>query len=173
MNRPIRSAIAIAMLGASLSWSAAALAQGEGGPPRRPDAGAPRPGDPGGPGPRGEWGPPPPEGRLGLRLPPPGALERLGLSEAQRAKIDDLLDAERRQAIRGESEARIAELDLQKLVESDSPDAAAIGRTIERLSAIRQDLLKARIAALIGLRAVLTPQQRTKLRPPPSDSPWH
>jgi len=172
MNRRMRIGLAIAMLGVGLLSSGAALAQGDGGQPRPPEPGMPRPGGPPGAGPHGEWGPPP-EGRLGLRLPPPEALDRLGLNEVQRTKIDELLDSERRQAIRGEADARIAELDLQKLIEADSPDAAAVAKAIERLSAVRQEMLRAHVAAIIGLRALLTPEQRGKLRPPPSDSPWH
>jgi Spy/CpxP family protein refolding chaperone len=111
-------------------------------------------------------------GMVGLRLPPPEVLDRLGLSEAQRTKIEDLLDGERRKAIRADGDIRIAELDLQKLAESDKPDPAAIDEVIARLSGLRAELLKARVATLIALRAVLTPDQRTKLRRP-ADARWH
>jgi len=175
MNDRTRIPIAAAILAATLLSAGAVLAQGgppPGGPPPEGRGGMRSPGGPPPGGPRGEWGPP--EGRLGLRLPPPEALDRLGLTDAQRARIDDLLEAEQRQSIRGESEARIAELDLQKLIESDAPDQAAIARTIEKLSGIRQEMLKARVLALVNLRGVLTPAQRKKLRPPPGEAPpWH
>src|SRR5204862_3912698 len=105
-----------------------------------------------------------------LRLPPPEALERLGLSETQRAKIEDLIDAERRKAIRAEADLRIAELDLQKLIESDKPDQAAIEGAVGHLNTMRADVLKARVATILGIRAVLTPGQRATSRRPPPDS---
>ena len=181
----IAAAIALLMV---VAFAGAALAQG-GPPPDRsglpgdgpgPDGGPGAPGSGPGPGmggpgpvePRG-FGPPLGGGLLGLRLPPPEALERLGLSDAQRAKIDSLRDVEERKAIRAEGDMRIGELDLQKLIESDKPDAAAIDAAIVRLSTIRTETLRTRAATILGIRAVLTPEQRTKLRRPPSGSPWH
>ncbi len=161
--------VAMALLGA-LALHGPALAQG--GPGFGPGPGGPPgPPVPGGP-PRGP-GPSPAGGIVGLRLPPPEALERLGLSDAQRAKIDNLLDAERRKAIRADADLRIAQLDLQKLIESDRPDQDAIDGAIGRLTTMRADMLKSRVATILGIRAILTPSQRAKLRRPASDSPWH
>jgi Spy/CpxP family protein refolding chaperone len=110
---------------------------------------------------------------LGPRLPPPEVMERLNLTSSQRAKVDELLDSDRRKAIRADSEIRIAELDLQKQIDSDKPDPGAIDETIDRLMRLRREMLQARVATLVGIRAALTAEQRAKLRRPSPDSRWH
>jgi len=163
---------AVALHGTALAQSGL----GEG-PGRGPDAGSPKLGDPPGPdvplGPRPEFGPPPGPGPLWARLPTPEALDQLGLSPTQRTKIEDLIDAQRRYAIRADGDARIADLDLQRLVERDSTDTGAIARAIERLTSVRQEMLKSRVAAILAIRAVLTPEQRARLRRPGAEARWH
>jgi len=149
---------------------------GPGGPPRGPEDRMGPPlgrGGPGGPGER--FGPPPGMGGpgAGLHIPPPEAFERLGLSEAQRAKLDALRDGERRRAIRADAEMRLAEMDLLERVESEPPDTTAIDGAIARLMAMRTAQLKARAEAIVAMRAVLTPAQRAKLRRPDPDARWH
>jgi Spy/CpxP family protein refolding chaperone len=106
-------------------------------------------------------------------IPPPEAFERLGLSEAQRTRLEALRDGERRRAIRSDAEVRLAELDLVKLVESDKPDTAAIDAAIGQLMALRTEQLRARAEAILAMRAVLTPEQRARLRRPDPDARWH
>ena len=182
MSRRTRIIVPLVLLSA-LALHGAALAQsglGEG-PGRGPDPGVPKLAPPAGPddmpGPRGDFTPPPGPGPgpgpLWARLPTPEVLDQLELGAAQRAKIEDLIDTERRYAIRADGEARIAELDLDRLVQRDSTDATAIGKTIEHLSSVRQEMLKSRVAAILAIRAALTPSQRAKLRRPPADSRWH
>jgi Spy/CpxP family protein refolding chaperone len=109
----------------------------------------------------------------GLFMPPPEAFERLGLSEVQRTKLEALRDGERRRAIRADAEIRLAEMDLVKLVESEKPDATAINGAIESLMKMRTEQLKGRAEAIVAMRAVLTPEQRGKLRRPDPDARWH
>lgn len=179
MKRHVLGMAAIALLGA-LVLGGTALAQpgpGPGGPPPGGpgDRMGPPPGrgGPGGPGER--MGPPPGMGGPGggLFMPPPEAFERLGLSEAQRTKLEALRDGERRRAIRGDAEIRLAEMDLVKLVESDKPDAAAINTAIESLMKLRTEQLKGRAETIVAMRAILTPEQRGKLRRPDPDARWH
>jgi Spy/CpxP family protein refolding chaperone len=109
----------------------------------------------------------------GLHIPPPEAFERLGLSEAQRTKLEALRDGERRRSIRADAELRLAEMDLVELVESETPDTAAIDAAIARLMAMRTGQLKARAEVIVAMRAVLTSAQRAKLRRPDRDARWH
>lgn len=182
MKRQVQRMAAIVFL-AALVLGGAALAQpgpGPGGPPGGPPDGpngrmGPPPGR-GGPGGRGErFGPPPGMGGpgAGLMIPPPEAFERLGLSDAQRTKLEALRDGERRRAIRSDAEVRLAEMDLVKLVESDKPDATAIHQAIEHLMTLRTEQLKGRAEAVVAMRALLTPEQRAKLRRPDPDARWH
>ena len=188
--RPSKSRMSLMLLLGLLVVAGTAVAQpgpgaerGPGGRERGPGGreGAPGgrergPGEFSGPdGPGERFGPPPGMGGpgAGLTLPPPEVLERLGLSEAQRTKIETLLDAQRRKAIRADADVRIAEMDLVKLVEGDRPDAAAIDTAIGHLMAMRAAMLKARAETIVAMRAQLTPEQRAKLRRPDPDARWH
>ena len=135
------------------------------GPASRPGTGGFPPG-PGGPpqefsapGHAGPHGPPPPPW-----APRPEALERLGLTDVQRSKLRVLHEASLRTMIRAEAEVRIAELDLDGLIEQDSPDAKAIDAAADKVGALRLSMHKAMITETLGVRALLTPEQRSRLR---------
>jgi Spy/CpxP family protein refolding chaperone len=110
------------------------------------------------PGPRPGFGPPP------FHMPPPEQLEQLKLSDAQRTKLAEMRDAAERKAIPIEADLRIAELDLRRAAEGDTPDRPALDAVIDRIGALRTTLLKTRVAAWIQMRSVLTPVQRARLR---------
>jgi Spy/CpxP family protein refolding chaperone len=116
-------------------------------------------------GPRGPMGPPP-----GPHLPPPEVLDQLGLSDAQRDRLDDLREAEMRKMIRAEADVRIAEMDLHQLTDQDHPDHGAIDAAIDRVSELRSAMLKQHVETYLAMRSVLSADQRAKLRrlgPPP------
>lgn len=125
------------------------------------EPGGPPPAEGHGPGmgPRGEGGP-----GLPMGGPGPREWERLGLGEAQRRKLDDLRDVEQRKVIRLEADLRIAELDLRRLVAGDLPSLQTLGAQVDRIADLRAGILKARLATELGLRGILTPDQRARLR---------
>ena len=110
----------------------------------------------------------PPGGHSPPMAPPwakrPEDLERVGLTDAQRAKVGALREATERTMIRVGAEVRIAELDLGKLIEQDSPDARAVEMAVERVGTLRLSMHKAMIAEVLGVRAALTADQRNRLR---------
>jgi Spy/CpxP family protein refolding chaperone len=144
---------ALAALAAIVVLDGAAFAQG---PP------------PGGAGPqmRGERPEPPGQGGAlrDLRVPSQEELKQLGLSDAQREQIKAIREEEQKQMKQPEADVRTAEGELRTLVESENPDAGAIDAQVERIGALRTAILKARLTALLGVRSVLTPEQRTQLR---------
>ena len=156
MNRSYRRTVLATLLCVALLHGTA-LAQR--GPASRPGPGGFPPG-PGGP--HAEFGPPgPPPPPWALR---PEALERLGLSDAQRSKLQALHEANLRTMIRAEAEVRIAELDLDALIQQDSPDTKAIDGAADKVGALRLSMHKATITEALGVRALLTPEQRVRLR---------
>ena len=156
MNRSYRRTVLATLLGVAL-LNGTALAQH--GPASRPGPGGFPPG-PGGPhGEFGSPGPPPPRW-----APRPEALERLGLTDAQRSKLQALHESNMRTMIRAEAEVRIAELDLDALIQQDSPDAKAIDAAADKVGARRLSMHKAMITEALGVRALLTPEQRSRLR---------
>ena len=97
--------------------------------------------------------------------PPLERFEELKLTDAQKTKIAALRSAERRKSIRLEADARIAEMDLE-----DAIDAGAdVGTLVTRVADLRGQLLASRTEMRVAVRALLTPEQRAKLktlRPP-------
>ena len=102
--------------------------------------------------------------------PPIERFEELKLTDAQRAKIETLRDAERRKTIRLDADARIAEMDLEDAIDAGG-DVAPL---VDRVADLRRQILTARVATRVAVRAILTPEQRTKLkslRPPRPEGP--
>lgn len=121
-------------------------------------------GPPGPEGIRRHPGPPPPPWAL-----PPEALERLNLTEAQRARIDALHESTKRMMIRAAADVRIAELDLDSLMQQDAPDTKVIDAAVEHVGALRLSMHKSMIAEALAVRAVLTAEQRARARKPMMD----
>jgi Spy/CpxP family protein refolding chaperone len=135
-----------------------ALAQGpgQGPPPGGPGFGGPGFGPPPG-GPPG-FGPPP-----GMRGPAYDRIESLGLSDAQHAKLDSIRDEEMRKVIRLDADARIAEMDLERLFDADRADAQAVEGQAARVASLRGEILRAHVAARLAIHDLLTPDQRARL----------
>jgi len=97
--------------------------------------------------------------------PPLERFEALKLTDAQKTKIAALHAHERRKAIRLDADARIAEMDLEDAIDTGTDVAPLVARVAD----LRGQLLAARTATRVAVRALLTPEQRTKLKslPPP------
>ena len=91
-------------------------------------------------------------------------MRELNLTKEQSDKIADLRDRQARRAIDLRAQIQTAQLDLRKLMRADTPDKAAIGRQIDKLSGLRAELQKSRIGTMLDVRAILTPEQREKMR---------
>ncbi len=110
------------------------------------------------------WGPPPGGPPPFMREPMLDVLENVDLTDAQRTRLEHLLDDSRRREIQWEADVRIAELDLERLFESDKPDARAVAAQADKIASLRGEMLKAHVATRLAVHGVLTPAQRAKLR---------
>jgi Spy/CpxP family protein refolding chaperone len=127
----------------------------------------------GGPGGMGRWGMGP-GGRgmgPGMRRRGPGGppnlerlAQRLGLSDAQRARLEDIRDRQQRRDIQARADLAIARLDLRKAMKADKPELSAINSQIDKLARMRADLAKSRVASHLEARAVLTPEQQKQMK---------
>jgi hypothetical protein len=90
--------------------------------------------------------------------------ERLGLSPDQIRQLEGLRDDFERESIRKDADLRIAELDLDKLLDSVPVDMAKVEAKIRDIEKLRADLRFARIRAVEKGKEQLTPEQRTKLQ---------
>jgi len=88
----------------------------------------------------------------------------LGLSADQVSRLETLRGDFTREAIRRDADIRIAELDLASLLEQDSPDLSKVEAKVREAAQLRADLRIARLRAIEQGKAVLTPEQRTRLQ---------
>jgi Spy/CpxP family protein refolding chaperone len=115
------------------------------------------------------------EGMHGMRgeghiLPPgmwwknPELVTRVGLTPDQAKKMDDIFLQSRIKLVHMKASLEEEELLLEPLINANPPDSAKALAQIGRIADTRADLEKANAAMLLGLRAVLTPDQWTKLQ---------
>jgi Spy/CpxP family protein refolding chaperone len=88
----------------------------------------------------------------------------LGLSPEQVSKLQTLRGEFSREAIRRDAEIRIAELDLAALLEQEPMDLAKVEPKVREVSQLRDDLRIARLRVIEQGKAVLTPEQQTRLQ---------
>ena len=133
------------------------------GPGRRGRPGMAGPGGPGGPG-----GP--------LRMGPPGRwwddpefIKKLGLSDDQQKKMDEIFNSARLKLIDLFAAVQKEEAIMEPLVAADPPDENKLLAQIDRVAQARAELEKANARMLLGIRSQLTHEQWLKLkaeRPP-------
>ena len=183
--------LAIALLGSAMAFAQQGPPQGGAGgpgappPPPPPQRGARRPdGEQAGqrdgqPGPprrtgRGENGPPPPRADGPL-----GALEagqhgrwwanralagKIGLSDDQVKKMDDIFQQHRIALVDLDGAVRKAELTLEPLLAAEQPDEDKIVAQIDRAAQARAELEKSHARVLLAIRRVMTAEQWKKLQ---------
>ena len=107
--------------------------------------------------------------RHGPQGPPPidELLERhaeeLGLDAATQAKIRDSAAQARQQAQPTLDELRTLHEGMHQLLVSGSPDSQQVMSQADRIGAVETQLRKQRLATMLEIRALLTPEQRQKL----------
>jgi Spy/CpxP family protein refolding chaperone len=88
----------------------------------------------------------------------------LGLSPEQVGRLETLRGEFTREAIRRDADIRIAELDLAALLEQDPLDLVKVETKVREVAQLRADLRIARLRTIEQGKAVLTPEQRTRLQ---------
>jgi hypothetical protein len=90
--------------------------------------------------------------------------EELGLSSGQVQTLEGLRAKFQKEAIRAEADLRVAEMDLSQLLSKEPADMTAVEAKIREIEKRRADLRVARVRAIESGRAVLSADQREKLR---------
>ena len=88
----------------------------------------------------------------------------LGLNPEQEKKLRDLRTEFAKDSIRRTAEIRVAQIELDSLLEQDQWDLAKIEPKVKQIATLRGDLRFARVKTLAAGRAVLTPQQLEKFK---------
>jgi hypothetical protein len=90
--------------------------------------------------------------------------EELGLSSAQVQSLERLRADFQKEAIRADADLRVSEMDLTQLLAAQPVDMSAVEGKIRGIEKRRADLRLARVRTIESGRAVLSADQREKLR---------
>ena len=90
--------------------------------------------------------------------------DELKLTPEQVQALEGLRADFQREAIRREADIRVAELDLQALLQVEPVDLARVEAKVREIAQLQADLRVARIRVIEQGKAQLTPEQRTTLK---------
>jgi len=93
-----------------------------------------------------------------------GALNGLDLSDEQRAKIDKIFDAERKQHWGIMGQMLEEQNKLRDLYNADQPDPKKVGAAYGQIAKLRQQMLETHVQASNQMQQVLTKEQREQLQ---------
>jgi len=89
--------------------------------------------------------------------------KELDLSAEQVRDLEQLRSEYERERIRSEAEIRIAEMDVERLLEAEPVDLGKVKEKLREIERLRADLRLARIRAIQEGKKLLSPEQRKKL----------
>jgi Spy/CpxP family protein refolding chaperone len=85
-----------------------------------------------------------------------------GISTTQTGKIETLINTSAKDAIRNRAEVQILQMELQELMDADSPAKTQIYAKIDQIGKLQTDSLKAMADMQIQARSILTSDQIDK-----------
>lgn len=88
----------------------------------------------------------------------------LSLTPEQVSRLEALRNDFAREAVKREADIRVAEMDLAHLLEQEMLDISKVEAKMHEVARLRTDLRVARLRTIEQGKAVLTPDQRNKLR---------
>jgi hypothetical protein len=87
----------------------------------------------------------------------------LGLSPQQVHELEEIRDTYQREAIRHDADLRIAEMDVQRILQADPVDLEIVRVKLEGIDRLKVELRLARLGAIEDGKALLSSDQRAKL----------
>lgn len=94
----------------------------------------------------------------------PQVAQKIGLTEEQRKKMDDIFQQHRLKLVDLDANLKKEEIAMEPLVNADQPDESKLLAQIDRVAQARAELEKANARMLLGIRRVLTADQWKKLQ---------
>ncbi len=88
----------------------------------------------------------------------------LGLNDQQVSGLRSLVVETEKATVKTQAEITVKEIELRELLRADETEDAAIIKKTEEISALRGDLMKQHVEALLKAKSLLTPEQRKKIR---------
>ena len=93
----------------------------------------------------------------------PEVQKELALTADQRQKLEDIRFNTEKESIQRRAAIQVQRMELNRLVDADNPDRAAVDRKIQEGAQEEAALMRATINARLNAKAVLTAEQRAKL----------
>jgi Spy/CpxP family protein refolding chaperone len=103
-------------------------------------------------------------GRMGRWWSDPALAQKIGLSDEQQKKLDDLFQQNRLRLIDLSANLQKQEAILEPLLAADKPDETKILSQIDRIAQARAELEKSNARMLLAMRGVLTQDQWKRLQ---------
>lgn len=94
----------------------------------------------------------------------PEIADNVGLTEEQRAELEDLFVETEQRIISSEAEVKAKQLEIDRLIESDKPDMRQIRKLVNEAGDARSSVRLAHIEREVRTRRVLKPGQAEKAR---------
>lgn len=91
-------------------------------------------------------------------------VKEIGLDETTQTEVSKILDAAKSQHKQLRQQLREARERMHALLEQAEPDEATVMAHADAVGALETEVRKQRLRTVLQVRALLTPEQRTKLR---------
>lgn len=89
---------------------------------------------------------------------------RLGLTDDQANRLHQIAVDSEKATVKTRADMKIRRIELRELLRADKPDQAAVMKKVDEISALRGQMMKEHISALLSAKSVLTPEQQKKIR---------
>jgi Spy/CpxP family protein refolding chaperone len=88
----------------------------------------------------------------------------LGLTDDQTSRLRQIVVDTQKGNITTGAELTVRGIELRELLRADNPDQDAVMKKIDQISALRAQVMKQDVEALLKAKTVLTPEQQKKIR---------
>jgi protein CpxP len=88
----------------------------------------------------------------------------LGLSDDQTSRLRQIVVDTQKSTIKSGAEIAVRGIELRELLRADKPDRQAVMKKVDEISALRTEMMKQDMDALLTAKSVLTPEQQKKIR---------
>lgn len=88
----------------------------------------------------------------------------LGLTDEQTSGLRALAVETEKATVKARAEMEIKGIELRELLRADNPDHDAVVKKAGEISALRGELMKQHLEALLKAKSILTPEQQKKIR---------
>ncbi len=125
----------------------------------------------------GRGGPDPRGGGAGMKgFGPPGgggldrlvrdaeAAKSLGVTDEQLSQVREIAYQSEILQVKNRADLEIAQMELRRVLESAKPTEEAVGKAVDKISALEAQIQKARISEMLKIRGILGEEMIAKLR---------